>query len=456
MAILCCLIKTAALAEGYTVLKAIEEEIDVNGKKAKVYNLVQSDGTTGLNRTQGSDFAVLLENHTTKPTCVHWHGLILPNDQDGVPYVTQAPIPPGGSYAYNFKIVQHGSYWMHSHYRFQEQQLLSAPLIIYKNEKEHRQANDCIMFIEDFTFENPEKIFENLRTSAKEMAISRDLNDVKFDVFLTNRKTLKNPSVCTVSPGQKVRLRVINGSSATNFYIDTGYLNGTAVAVDGQDIEPIEDRVFLLATAQRIDILVTIPEEGGSFPILAVGEGTPMQTGLILATPKANIPIIGEFISQPTGAFTYQQEKKFRTLKPLAAKPVSRTITASLEGDMRQYIWMINNQAWPYITPLMIKEGERVEIVFDNKTEMEHPMHFHGHIFQVTEINGEPVKGAKRDTILVLPKTKVKVQFDANNPGIWVLHCHNLYHLHAGMMTSVNYEGYPVPTYTKKEQLSAN
>ncbi|MFW2572288.1 multicopper oxidase domain-containing protein, partial [Legionella sp. 29fVS95] len=103
---------------------------------------------------------------------------------------------------------------------------------------------------------------------------------------------------------------------------------------------------------------------------------------------------------------------------------------------------------WPKINPKVIKKGQRVELVFTNKTAMSHPMHFHGHVFQVTEINGKPLKdGARRDTVLVQPFTTIKVQFDADNPGIWMNHCHNLYHMAGGMMTTIEFAGYPKPAF---------
>jgi len=115
---------------------------------------------------------------------------------------------------------------------------------------------------------------------------------------------------------------------------------------------------------------------------------------------------------------------------------------------MKNYIWKINNEVWPRIKPLTITKGDRVEMVFRNDTNMAHPMHFHGHVFQVSEIDGKALaNGPLRDTILVLPHSTKKIIFDANNPGIWMLHCHVLYHMKAGMMTTTNYVGYPEPKY---------
>lgn len=115
---------------------------------------------------------------------------------------------------------------------------------------------------------------------------------------------------------------------------------------------------------------------------------------------------------------------------------------------MAGYVWTINKQSWPKITPSLINYGDRIEMIFINKNSMSHPMHLHGHVFQVTEIDGQAIKdGAKRDTVLVQPNTTVKVQFNADNPGVWVMHCHNLYHLAAGMLTTLQYQGYSLPTF---------
>jgi FtsP/CotA-like multicopper oxidase with cupredoxin domain len=107
---------------------------------------------------------------------------------------------------------------------------------------------------------------------------------------------------------------------------------------------------------------------------------------------------------------------------------------------MNGYRWSINDVAWTEQTPpLPVREGERVALVFVNQTMMPHPMHLHGHVFQVVAIDGHRFAGAKRDTVLVPPKTSVTVAFDADNPGWWALHCHMLYHMEAGMFTTIRY-----------------
>lgn len=435
------------------VLHVQERDIIVNGKKSQVYAIMQPNGTHGLFLKKGDQFNVIVENRIPHPTGIHWHGLILPNNQDGVPYVTQPPIPPGGRYAYNFPLIQAGSFWMHAHYGLQEQKLLTAPLILYEPGKEQNEIQDIVMFLSDFTFQNPLAIFQELRTknvgmkSMKQMDMKADLNDVQYDAFLTNWRTLADPDVIQVTPNHEIRVRVINGSSSTNFFIDLGRLVGEVIAIDGSDIVPIHGSHFEVAVAQRLDFRLKIPQGKGAYPILAQGEGTQLQTGFILAAPEAQIAAIPEKKEKTAKAFSYAQEKTLKAKAALPQKNIDRTLLINLEGNMMEYIWTINNKAWPDHTPVMVKQGERVELVFVNKTDMSHPMHLHGHVFQVTEINGQLLHGALRDTILVLPRSTVKVQFDADNPGVWPLHCHNLYHQYAGMMTTLNYEGFKGPTF---------
>lgn len=112
---------------------------------------------------------------------------------------------------------------------------------------------------------------------------------------------------------------------------------------------------------------------------------------------------------------------------------------------MARYVWTLNGQAWPEVTPIIIEKGQRVSLTFVNETTMSHPMHLHGHVFEVTNIDGQSFQGAVRDTVLVSPGSELTIEFDANNPGVWPLHCHLLYHMEAGMFTVVRYKGFVQP-----------
>jgi hypothetical protein len=133
--------------------------------------------------------------------------------------------------------------------------------------------------------------------------------------------------------------------------------------------------------------------------------------------------------------WTTTQEKRLRAADPLAARSADRTLPAALSGDMKAYVWKINGAAYPNRNSLGLRTGERVQIVFTNGTSMAHPMHLHGHDFEVVEIDGEKVSGPLRDTVLVPPGSKITIAFDADNLGIWALHCHLIYHLVTGMFT---------------------
>lgn len=430
--------------EGVVELTTTSKTIVVDGKDAKVLSLSQPDGTLGFRGEKGKPFDVLLKNTMQVPTSIHWHGLILPNREDGVAFITQFPIYPGLSDHYEFPLVQSGTYWMHSHFGLQEQSLLSAPLIISEPDDAKIAEQEAILFLADFSFKSPSEIYQNLLHPKDTMKMGPDIVEVDYDAFLLNYRTLEDPEIMHVKPGSKVRLRIINGASTTNFFVDLGKLQGDLIAVDGNRIQSLKDATFEVGVAQRIDIVLTIPKEGGAFPILAQGEGTDKQTGMILTTTQS-VPKLSSKAKEKALAFTNAQEKKLQALYPLEKKSVDQRVVIELGGNMSQYIWTLNGQSWPEVTPVVVNEGERVEIVFKNVTTMSHPMHLHGHVFQVTAINDQAINGAMRDTVLVMPNSSVTIQFDANNPGVWPLHCHVLYHLEAGMLTVLRYKDFIQP-----------
>ena len=267
-------------------------------------------------------------------------------------------------------------------------------------------------------------------------------NDVDFDAYLANDRTLADPEVVAVEPGGRLRLRLINAAAATNFIVDLGSLTGSLIAVDGNPVAPIAGHRFDLAMAQRLDLRLTLPAGQGLYYILARREGERAQTGIALATKRAEIKRLPELSDMAARPLDLALERQLRPLSPLAARPADRRLSLALTGRHRDYVWGFEGAGYDPDRPLAVREGERVEIEFVNRTGMPHPMHLHGHHFQVVAIDGDPLPGALRDTILVPARRKVTIAFDADNPGHWAFHCHQLYHMHAGMMTSLRYEGY--------------
>jgi FtsP/CotA-like multicopper oxidase with cupredoxin domain len=453
-----------------TVLRIARRSIEVNAKPASVLGIRQPDGTFGIRTQVGDRFRVRVENTLEEPSLIHWHGLTPPWQQDGVPGVSGPPIPPGGSADYDFPLRFGGTFWMHSHQGLQEQLLLAAPLII-RDQRDQPGQQEVIVMLADFSFTPPDQIFAELKkggsmapgamtgaspaptkvkgkaagTMAPGMtmggaAAKPDLNDVKYDAFLANDRTLSDPEVVKVEPGGRVLLRIINSSSMSAFHVDLGALDGELIAVDGFPVAPVMARRFLIAVAQRLDIRLALPRAPAAYPVLAVLEGESRQTGIILQAGGAPIARIPDNASTASPALTLDLERRLRAAEPLKPRKADRVHTLNLTGEMAGYVWSINNVAWTKdVPPLPIAKGERVELVFVNKTPMQHPMHLHGHEFQVVEIDGKRFAGAVRDTVLVPPRRRVVVAFDANNPGLWAIHCHLLYHLDAGMFTTLGY-----------------
>jgi FtsP/CotA-like multicopper oxidase with cupredoxin domain len=452
-----------AQAAGRKTLRLTSRVIEVNGKPATRYGAFQPSGAWGIALDEGDAFDVRLENGLDVLSGLHWHGLNPPWRQDGVPYISGPPIAPGKFADYSFPAQPPGTRWMHSHFGLQEQNLLAAPLIVREQSAIRSGLQEVVMLLEDFSWRKPSLIFEELRKpkpmaamddragdnrtggnmSAMAMPSSggMDLNDVTYDAFLANDRTLADPQVVDVEKGAEIRLRIINAAASTNFMIDLGTVEGTVLTVDGNPVIPMKVRQFPLAIAQRVDIVVRLPADGSALPVLARGEGLTRQAGVILRPRGAAVTRIAEMAGTAAPALGLAEEMKLRAAQPLPSRPIDRSVPVDLTGNMSAYVWGMAVHGMEAV-PVGVEKGERVELVMRNTTMMAHPMHLHGHSFQVTEINGQAFPGAMRDVVLVLPRTTVKVVFDADNPGLWAYHCHNLYHMAAGMFATVVYRGF--------------
>lgn len=442
-----------------TLLKAESRVIDVGGRAASVLGLVQPDGSHGLVIPAG-DFRVRLENRLDAPTLIHWHGLLPPYGQDGVPDLPQPLLPPGQAYDYDFPLDTPGTHWMHAH-TLQEQQLLAAPLIVTDPAEAYADEQPVVVLFHDFSFKTPEELLAGLTGSSGQMGghggmaghsmsgmmsggghgmgMAMDINDIEYDAYLANDRTLGDPQVFTVEKNGTVRLRLINGATATAFWIDTGTLDGEAIAVDGNAVVPLRGRRFPLGMGQRIDIRLRIPNETGAWPILALREGAVQRTGFVLATPGGSVERIATSGETATGALDLALEASLVAAKPLSERAADRSEPVLLSGTMQGYSWSLNGRTWDNHLPIEVSRGQRVELVMANHSMMGHPMHLHGHHFQVVAIDGRRFAGAVRDTVWLPPMREVTVAFEASNPGTWAFHCHHLYHMATGMMTVVKY-----------------
>jgi FtsP/CotA-like multicopper oxidase with cupredoxin domain len=264
-----------------------------------------------------------------------------------------------------------------------------------------------------------------------------DINDVSYDAFLANDRTYADPEIVAVERGGRLRLRVINAAASSNFMIDLGSLSAELIAVDGMPVQPASDRQFALAVGQRIDLRLQLPSASGAWPIIAQLEGDRRRSAIIVASKGAAIAKLDFLSAKPTPRFDRLTGHLVAARAPLPPRPVDRHFSLDLTGNMMRYSWGLTTDKGA--APLLVKRGERVTVEMVNRTAMSHPMHLHGHHFQLVAVNGKAVSGPVRDTHLVPAGSSATIAFDADNPGRWAFHCHNLYHMQSGMMTEVDY-----------------
>src|SRR5246500_638335 len=383
-------------------LVATTRTLEVNGRSAKVFGLEGPDGRQGIRLAAGERFQVELANESGTRTLVHWHGQLPPWTQDGFPWPQTPPIANGAVQAYDYAPIP-GTYWMHSHHEMQEQNLMTAPLIVRTADELREDRQEVALMLHDFTFRTPEEVLAGLTgtsattaqamtqkmekapgravgsnaphasmssmatpdTGMSGMDISRpggmhmDLNDVHYDAFLANDRTLADPEVVRVERGGRARLRVINGASSSQFWSEFGGLVGRGVATDGQPVNPVAGGRFPIAMAQRLDILIDLPEVG-AFPILARLEGDGRRTGIILANSGARIQQIAES-AQTAPPVDHSLEARLAAAQPLPSRPADAIHTIALGGAMKPYAWSMNGEHWPQVTPLMLDKGQPVK-----------------------------------------------------------------------------------------------
>ncbi|SEE18982.1 Multicopper oxidase with three cupredoxin domains (includes cell division protein FtsP and spore coat protein CotA) [Rhizobiales bacterium GAS188] len=436
-------------------------QIEVNRKAASVFGLSGPDGRQGLVLGPDEPFLFDLMNRSGGPTIVHWHGQTPPTMQDGVVETGyEGPIEDGENHLYDFA-TRPGTHWMHSHLGLQEQALLAAPLIIRTAEDLALDAQEVTLFLHDFSFKDPEELMASilgvtsLRPSGMAMPGLCDsatplparqvtagdvyLNHIDYDAYLANDRTLDDPEIVRTERGGRVRLRVINGASGTAFWIDLGEAKGQVIAADGNPVKPVEGSRFPLAQGQRLDILVDVPP-GTSLPVLAQREGDRQRTGIVLASPGAAIARISSLTENNAAPVDLSLEARLEAVTPLPVKKPDTKRQIALAGTMTPFLWTINDRLWADRKAIRVDRGERVLFEIGNASLMAHAMHLHGHVFQVVALNGQPLAGAVRDTVLVPALGSVMIAFDADNLGRWLFHCHNLWHMAGGMMTELDYK----------------
>lgn len=459
-------------------------EVDLGGRTVQTWAYDGQVPGRVVRCSAGDRLEVDVVNRLPEPTTVHWHGLRLRNDMDGVPNLTQAPIAQGESMRYSFVAPDPGTYWFHPHVGLQRERGLFSPLII----DDPREAGDYdvefIVVLDDWIDDagaTPDQVLTQLRSGGMDArfqtavqagqivdrsqawryhvpeslanppagiapvsAASRLAGSVDFPFYLLNGRLPTAPETFRAKPGQRARIRLINAAGATVFRVALGGHRLTVTHTDGFPVEPITVDTLQIGSGERYDLLVTLDD--GAFPLVAVAEGKRAQALGVVRTAAGPVP--------PTASAPRELAGRLLALADLRSTPDVRvddrkpdvSHSLYLTGDMSSFEWRINAETYNHhrpfdgITPMPLHEGQHVRLEMINQTPMYHPMHLHGHTFAIRAIDNTNVPtGTRKDTVMVAPGERLLVDFSADNPGQWLMHCHNAYHMAAGMASVLSY-----------------
>jgi FtsP/CotA-like multicopper oxidase with cupredoxin domain len=401
--------------------------------------------------------AQLLRAHVTndlpQETTVHWHGLAIPNKMDGVPVLTQPAIPPGGKFTYEFTAPDAGTYYIHSHVGTQLDRGMYGPLIIEDPADGKDYDDELVVVLDDWidgTGTTPDEVAAKLKkTGMKPMAaggpmlgptmpLGMDGGDVTYPYFLINGRTTKDPQVHDYRAGQRVRLRIINAGADTAFRVAVPGAQLDVTHTDGYPVVTRRTDSVILGMGERVDAIVTV---NTSVPVLAAAEGKDgyAQLNLRVDQKPSDVDVDGFVKAVRAGAPLNTAALESAPDVTLPQRNPDVSVDLRLAGPLNGYTWPINGKLYdPPNDGIALSAGKRVRLRFISESMMFHPFHLHGHTFQVVQPGG---KGPRKDTVLVPPEQTVEVDFDTDNPGRWIVHCHNEYHLDGGMATFVEYTG---------------
>jgi FtsP/CotA-like multicopper oxidase with cupredoxin domain len=484
---------------------------------------------------EGDTVTLRVRNRLKDSTSIHWHGILLPANMDGVPGLSFHGIEPGGVYVYQFKVRQNGTYWYHSHSGLQEQAGVYGPLVIdAKDPEPFHYDRDYVVMLSDWSDEDPTRLMKTLkkqsdyynyhkrtvgdfihdvgekgwgttvadRTMWAEMKMNpTDIADVSGTTytFLMNGHAPDSNWTGLFRPGEKLRLRLINGSAMTYFDVRIPGLKMTVVAADGLHVKPVTVDELRIAVAETYDVivepdaevytlfaqamdrtgyargtlatraglaapvpsldprpLVTMDDMGmggmdhGSMDMSAMDHSTmgPMQSHPASETdnplvdmqamstaPKLNDPGLG-LRNNGRRVLTYADLRS--TFEDPDGRDPSRTIELHLTGHMEKFAWSFNGIKFSDADPLRLKYGERIRLVLVNDTMMTHPIHLHGMWSDLEDENGD--FQVRKHTIDMPPGTRRSYRVTADALGRWAYHCHLLYHMETGMFREVRVE----------------
>jgi FtsP/CotA-like multicopper oxidase with cupredoxin domain len=406
---------------------------------------------------QGEIARIAVENRLAEVTTVHWHGVRVPNPMDGVPYVTQKPIAPGETFAYEFRVPDAGTFWYHPHERSFEQVARGLyGAFIVEEPTPIAVDRDLTWMLGDWRLGGDASINDDFG----------NYMDMSMGGRIGTTVTVNGhvPAPFAARAGERVRLRLINAATARIFALAFGGHRPRIIALDGQPVEPHEpeDGRVVLGPAMRADLVLDMTGRVGER--FAITDGFyPQFTYRLLEIAYADAPLRDRALdadirlprnplAEPDLAAAERHEIVLSGGMMMGGGMTmgggmmmgGDMMGGGMMGSDSDHIWTINGISSTEHThePLLfLKRGRSYVFALQNNTAFHHPIHLHGHSFRVMSRNVVPTRLMEwRDTVLVAPKERVEIAFVADNPGDWMIHCHILDHQAAGMMATVRVE----------------
>jgi CopA family copper-resistance protein len=521
--------------------------VRINGKAGHAVTVNGASPGPVLRLKEGRTVRLSVRNDLAEDTSIHWHGLLVPFQMDGVPGVSFPGIKPGETFTYEFPVRQSGTYWYHSHSGLQEPMGHYGAIVIEPRDADPvAYDREHVVVLSDYSFTHPHVMMRKLKARAgyynrrkqtlAGLAAGRDqgLADrlewarMRMDPtdilditgaaysYLINGHGSEDNWSGLFKVGERVRLRFVNAGAMTIFNVRIPGLAFSVVQADGQNLQPVEVDEFQISPAETYDIIV-IPRDDQAYGLIAeAADGSGLVRGTLATRPgqvaskpePRERPLLGmqdmamdhskmsdgagdmagmdhasmdhaamghgddgaagaQSIAPPPktalalgpGVQTIAEMPTDRTgdrgqgledvehrvlvYTDLVAldpnpdpRPPSRSVDIHLTGNMERFMWGFDGEGYgPLTKPIAFARDERVRVRLINDSMMAHPIHLHGHFFEV--VNGHPGHHPRKHTVSVAPGGIVDFDLTADEPGDWAFHCHLLFHMHAGMFNVV-------------------
>jgi len=404
---------------------------------------------------EGDLVRVIFTNNLPKPTTIHWHGVNVPTSMDGVPGISQPPVPPGGTFTYEFIATPAGTRWYHAHFaeRKQLQLGLYAPLIIEPRDVDTRYDREYTITFGEWS---PDALHpdHNQPNGGMGSMMGDDMMSTPDDpnvIFTVNGKASPAAPPLLVRQGERVRLRFINASAMQKHVIRLEGHTMKITHVDGNPLSPPREvDAIEIGAGERYDVEVTANNPGvWALHCVRLGHAERGLKTLVRYEGAADDSRESVDTRNTRGFRVWpdtilsQRQAAGETTRP--DKQFQLTLSGGMMmGEMMggdgANTWTINGKAYPNTDPLIVKQGDRVRVRLFNMSMEDHPMHLHGHSFTVLQYGGRPITPMVRDTLTVRHMERYDVEFVADNPGTWFFHCHNAEHMEGGLITLVKYQ----------------